>query len=79
MNLLRLTVAALALGLVTAGPARADYTIIRWVSGDCTIWDNVGLFAAPAGRGWAPLVVRIPSYPAAKDVLEVMYRQGICH
>jgi hypothetical protein len=80
MNLLRLSLAALAVGLAIAGPANAaPYSIIRWPSGDCTIWDNVGLFAVPGGRAWAPIVVGIPSYPQAQGVLEGMYRRGICH
>ena len=38
MNLLRLSLAALAVGLAIAGPANAaPYSIIRWPSGDCTI------------------------------------------
>jgi hypothetical protein len=77
MNLLRLSLAALTIGLLTGGPAQAAYTIIRWPSGDCTIWDNVGLFAIPGGRGWAPIAVGIPTYPQAKGVLEAMYRRGL--
>ena len=80
MNLLRLSLAALAVGLATASPANAaPYTIFQWPSGDCTIWDNVGLFAVPGGRGWVPIAVGIPTYPQARGVLEAMYRRGVCY
>ena len=78
MKALSLAVAVLVIALFVSGPARADYSIIRWMSGDCTIWDDVGLFARPSGRGWAPIVVGIPTYNAAQGVLEDMYRRGLC-
>ena len=78
MKALSLAVAVLVIALFVSGPARADYSIIRWMSGDCTIWDDVGLFARPSGSGWAPVVVGIPTYDAAKSVLEDMYRRGLC-
>ena len=78
MKPLSFALGVLVLGLLAAPPARADYSIIRWSSGDCTIWDNVGLFATPLGGGWAPIVVEIPTYGAARTVLEGLYRQGMC-
>jgi len=78
MKRLSLALAALVIALAAAGPARADYSIIRWPGGDCTIWDNSGWFARPVGDRWSVLVVDLPTYDIARRALEAMYRQGEC-
>jgi hypothetical protein len=78
MKPLSLAFAALVISLTATAPARADFSIIRWPSGDCTIWDNFGLFATPGGYGWERVVVGIPTWNAARVVLDGMYQQGMC-
>jgi hypothetical protein len=79
MKPLTLAFAALvATTFFAASPARADYSIVQWGSGDCTIWDEVGLYRDPVGGNWARVVVGIPTWGEAKVVLEGMYRQGMC-
>ena len=78
MKPLSLAFAALVVTLFAASPARADYSIVQWNSGDCTIWDEFGWYRDPVGDGWARVVVGIPSRSEANRVLEGMYRQGMC-
>ena len=39
-NHLALLVCACAISMIASGQAYADYSIIRWTSGFCQIWDN---------------------------------------
>jgi len=79
MRRLTLALATLVVALTAAGAARADYAIIRWNSGDCTIWDNRGFLAVPIGFGWGVVATGLPSYGAARGFLEAMYRRGVCY
>ena len=78
MKRLSLAVGALGLALAAAGPARADYSIVRWTSGDCKIWYDAGASTVPEGSGWAIVATNLASYAVAKAMLEDLYRRGLC-
>ena len=60
--------------LTVASPARADYNLVRWASGDCKIWVNDG--NPPWGDGWIVLVWNIPTYDLAWGVLREEAARG---
>ena len=71
-----LALLAAAIAFTVASPARADYNLVRWASGDCKIWVNDG--NAPWGYGWTVLVWNIPTYDLAWDVLREETARGNC-
>lgn len=68
---------ATAIAFTTASPARADYNLVRWASGDCKIWVNDS-GNAPWGDGWVVLVWNIPTYDLAWYVLREQASFGNC-
>ena len=40
MKKLVFIVSACAVSIAASGQARADYSVIRWTSGFCQVWDN---------------------------------------
>jgi hypothetical protein len=73
-----LALSALAIALATTSPARADYTLIRWVSGDCKIWhEDVGN-QRPWGNEWLVLASGLPTYDYAWQVLREEIALGNC-
>ncbi len=64
MKKLVFIVSACAVSIAASGQARADYSVIRWTSGFCQVWDN--------STPWEPFPsdykrgrVQFPSFSAA--------------
>lgn len=66
----------LALGLVAAAPARADFAVVRFETGYCQIWwDSTDI---PWGAGWAKIAFGLPDYWVARTVLDNAIAQRAC-
>ena len=48
MKLCSFVLCAIAFGVIASAPAKADFSVIRWNSGWCQIWDH----AIPPGKPW---------------------------
>ena len=73
MTRLAFAVGILALAFAAATPARADFGVIRFEHGVCTVWTES--HARPAGTGWRVLWYRQPTREAA----EAKIKWGIAH
>jgi hypothetical protein len=71
---------ALVVGIATANPVRADFSLVRWPSGDCKIWDNFpgNPPAGIPGRDWIVLAPHIPTYDEAWRVLYIAAGRRDC-
>lgn len=69
---------ALAIAFVASSPARADYTLIRWSSGDCKIWSSNYENDRPWGNDWMVLASGLPTYQYAWQVLREEASLGNC-
>jgi hypothetical protein len=63
--------------LALAGTAHADYHVIRWSSGECTIWNN-DTNQMPYGEGWIVLAWALPDYESARWALGAEIAKGQC-
>jgi hypothetical protein len=72
-----LSLCAAAIALAVSIPARADYQVIRWSSGDCKIWNN-DTNTMPDGDGWLVLAWNIASYDGAWFALRDEIAKGQC-
>lgn len=68
MKLRSLVWGVLALGVVAATPAKADFSVIRWPSGFCEIW-NDGLPTRPIMPGYKVVAGKLPTIEAAIGAL----------
>jgi hypothetical protein len=67
---------AVMIAIVVASPARADFSLVRWPSGDCKIWDN-----SPGNPPLQPgtlLVRKIPTYGQAWAALNKAVAKRRC-
>ena len=77
MKLRSLILGAIALGVVAATPAKADFMVIRWSSGWCQIWDN-GYPGQPLAPDYKPVAIRIATLSDAVGVLNKLIADRIC-
>jgi hypothetical protein len=76
MKQLAFALGLLAVGLIAATPARADFAVVQFGDGYCQIWwDSAG---NPWGTRWTKLVIGLPDYPAAQAALDGAFAQGLC-
>jgi hypothetical protein len=54
----------MALGLLAATPAKADFSVIRWTSGWCQIWDN-SVPTQPWPSDYTVVAAKLPNWSAA--------------
>lgn len=73
-----LALCALAIAFVASSPARADYTLVRWTSGDCKIWSEDFDARRPWGNDWIVLASGLPTYDYAWQVLREEIALGSC-
>ena len=73
MKRLGFAIGILALGLVASSAARADFGVIRFEHGVCTVWTES--HAKPAGAGWRVLWYHQPTREAAEGRI----KWGIAH
>jgi hypothetical protein len=59
---LALAVPLLALAFAASTPARADYALVQFSSGNCEVWSNST--DNPWGSGWRKLVIGLPNWDA---------------
>ena len=77
MNNLACAIGFLALAVMAAPPARADYALVQFGDGYCRIWWNSA--DTPWGVGWIKLVIGLPDDFAARVALDNAIAQGVCH
>jgi hypothetical protein len=78
MSRCSLALCALAIALIASNPARADFTLIRWASGDCKIWHDDIDNRRPLGSDWLVLASGLPTYDYAWQVLREETALGNC-
>jgi hypothetical protein len=54
----------MVLGLLAATPAKADFSVIRWTSGWCQIWDNA-VPTTPWPTDYTVVATKLPNWNAA--------------
>lgn len=74
---LALAVPMLALAFAAATPARADYALIQFASGECEVWSDSA--DNPWGSGWTKLAFGLPNWDAGQAAYHAARAQGICH
>lgn len=74
---LALAVPLLALAFAAATPARADYALIQFSSGECEVWSDSS--DNPWGSGWTKLAFGLPNWDAGQAAYHTARAQGICH
>jgi hypothetical protein len=77
MTRLAFAIATLALGLAVAAPARADFGVIRFERGVCTVWTES--HAKPEGTGWRVLWYHQPTREAAEGKIKWGMAHRWCH
>jgi hypothetical protein len=77
MKRLAFAVGVLALAFAAATPARADFGVIRFERGVCTVWAES--HARPAGTGWRVLWYHQPSREVAESKIKWGMAHGWCH
>jgi hypothetical protein len=76
MTRLAFAVGLLALAGSVAGPARADFAVIKFEDGHCQIWwDSAN---KPWGFAWTKIAAGLPDYPAAAAALANALAQKAC-
>jgi hypothetical protein len=78
---MRLTLAlgALVLVLSASSPARADFTVIRWSTNYCSIWNDENKNLWPTWeKGWIKVSPRYRSREAAWGTLTKHWAKRIC-
>jgi hypothetical protein len=76
MKRLAVALGLLAFGLSAAGPARADFAVVRSETGYCQIWWDSA--PNPWGAGWTKIAAGLPDYAAARAVLANAMAQRVC-
>jgi len=79
MRKLSISAAALALtALAAAGPAKADYSLIRWQdTGYCEIWDN-NLPTQPLSTNYTTIGIWLQTFSDALKAKNDLTRNGTC-
>ena len=77
MKNLACAIGFLALAVMAAPPAHADYALVQFGDGYCRIWWNSA--DTPWGVGWTKLVIGLPDDFAARAALDNAIAQGVCH
>lgn len=77
MKKLAFAATVLALGFAAATPARADFGVIRFEGGVCTVWTESHV--APAGTGWRVLWYHQPTREAAEGRIKWGVAHHWCH
>jgi hypothetical protein len=76
MKNLGCAIGLLMIGFSVATPARADFAVVQFGSGQCQIWWDRG--ANPWGNTWKKLAVGLPDWPAATIALNNARAQSLC-
>jgi hypothetical protein len=69
-------VGLMALGVAAATPARADYAVVRFDTGDCQIWWDGS--ATPWGVNWTKLAIT-PDWASADSALYAAIADRTCN
>lgn len=76
MKKLRFAMGMLALGLVAAAPARADYVVVKFDPGYCRIWWQSSM--KPYGAGWSYVGRPYGDLPSAYTALNAAWMRKVC-
>jgi hypothetical protein len=79
MKRLTLALGALVLVLSVSAPARADYTVIRWSSGYCSVWSDDGQHLWPTWEsGWTRVSHRHHTWDGAWGRMTKLWGSKAC-
>ena len=79
MKRLTLALGALVLVLSVSGPARADYTVIRWSTGFCSVWsDDNRNFWPTWETGWIKVSHHHHTWDGAWGRINALWANKVC-